>query len=49
MGGSIDMDVGVFWEISVGFQKSVVSQPFPRYSQSYVNSNVKSSLKLNRP
>ena len=26
MGGSIDMNVGMFWEISAGFLKNVVSQ-----------------------
>ena len=35
MGGSIDMNVGVFWEISVGFLKNVVLQLFIKYSQSY--------------
>ena len=47
MGGCIDMNVGVFWEISVGFIKSVVLQFFPEYSQSYANLNVKSRLKFN--
>ena len=35
--GSIDMNVGVFWETSVGFLKIVVVQLFPKYSQSYAN------------
>ena len=47
MGGPIDMNVGVFWETSVGFLKSVVSQLFPKYSQSNVNLNAKSRAKLN--
>ena len=29
MGGSIDVNVGVFWETSVGFLKSVVSRNIP--------------------
>ena len=37
----IDMNVGVFWETSVGFLKSVVLQLFPKYSQSYANLDVK--------
>ena len=41
MGGPIDMNVGVFWETSVGFLKSVVLQLFPKYSQSNINLNVK--------
>ena len=28
MGGTIDMNVGVFWETSVGFLKSIVSHNF---------------------
>ena len=47
MSGPIDMNVGVFWETSVGFLKSVVSQLFPKYSQSYGSLNVKSSPKFN--
>ena len=47
MGGPIDMNFGVFWETSVGFLKSVVFQLFPKYSQSYVNLNVKSRAKFN--
>ena len=35
MVASIDMNVGVFWETSVGFLKSVVLQLFPKYSQNY--------------
>ena len=30
---SIDLNVGVFWETSVSFLKSVVLQLFPKYSQ----------------
>ena len=47
MGSPIDMNVDVFWETSVGFLKSVVLQLFPKYSQSYVNLNVKSRAKFN--
>ena len=47
MGGPIDLNIGVFWETSVGFLKSVVLQLFPKYSQSNVNLNVKSRAKLN--
>ena len=44
---SIDMNVDVFWETSVGFLKSQVLQLFPKYSQSYANLNVKSRAKFN--
>ena len=47
MGSSIDTNIDVFWETSVGFLKSVVLQLFPKYSQSNVNLNVKSRAKLN--
>ena len=47
MGGAIDMNVGVFWETSVGFLKSVVLQLFPKYSQSHANGNVKNRPKFN--
>ena len=47
MGGTIDMNVGVFWKTSEGFLKSVVLQLFPKYNQSYVNLNVKSREKFN--
>ena len=47
MGGPLNMNVGVFWETSVGFLKSMVLQLFPKYSQSYVNLNVKSRAKFN--
>ena len=30
MGGPIDMSIGVFWETSVGFLNSAVSQLFPK-------------------
>ena len=30
MGGPIDMNVGVFWETSVGFLKSAVLQLLPK-------------------
>ena len=49
MGSPIDMNVGLFWETSVGFLKSVVLQLFPRQSQSYINLNVKSGPKFNDP
>ena len=49
MSGPIDMNVEVFWEASVCFQKSVVLQLFPKYSQSNVILNVKSRAKLNYP
>ena len=44
-GQPIDMNVGAFWETSVGFLKSVVFQLFPKYSQGNVNLNVKSRFK----
>ena len=47
MGGPIDKNVVVFGETSVGFLKSMVFQLFPKYSQSYVNLNVKSRTKFN--
>ena len=47
VGGPIDMNVEVFWETYVGFLKTVVLQLFPKYSQSYVNLNVKSRAKFN--
>ena len=46
MGGPIDMNVGEFWETSMGFLKSVASQLLQKHSQSYVNLNVKSSPKF---
>ena len=36
MGGPTDMNIGVFWETSVGFLKSVVLQLFPKYSRPYM-------------
>ena len=47
MGSPIEMNADMFWETSVGFLKSVVLQLFPKYSQSYVNLNVKSRAKFN--
>ena len=47
MGSPIDMNVGVLWETSMGFLKSVVLQLFPKYNQSYVNLNIKSKAKFN--
>ena len=41
MGAFIDMNVGVFWETSVDFLKSLVLQIFPKYSQRYPSLNVK--------
>ena len=49
MVGSIDMNIGAFWETSVGFLKSIDSQLFPKYIQSYVNLNNKSNSKFNGP
>ena len=46
MGSAIDTNVGVFWEISAGFLKSVVLQRFPKYNQSNDNLNVKSRSKF---
>ena len=42
MGDSIDVNVGLFWETSVGFLKNLALQLFPKYSQSYANLIVKS-------
>ena len=47
MGGSVDMNVGMFWKISVGFLSVVVLQLFPKYNQSRANLNVKSRPKFN--
>ena len=47
MGSPIDINVELFWETSVGFLKNVVLQPFSKYSQSYVNLNLKSRTKFN--
>ena len=47
MDGPIDMNVGEFWETSGSFLKNVVLELFPKYSQSYVNLDVKSSAKHN--
>ena len=47
MGGPVDMNIGVFWETSVGFLKSVILQLFPKHSQSYVDLNVKSRPNFN--
>ena len=43
------MNVGVFWETSVGFLKVVVLRLFPEHSQSYANLNVKSRPRFNSP
>ena len=47
MGEPIDMNVDVFRETSVGFVKRVIFQLLMKYSQSYVNLNVKSRAKFN--
>ena len=47
MGGPIGINVGLFFETSVGFLKSVVLEYFPKYSQSSVNLNIKSRPKFN--
>ena len=49
MGGPIDINVEVFWETSVAFLKSGVLQVLSKYSQIYVNFNVKSRTKFNSP
>ena len=49
MGSPIDVNVGVFRETSVGFLKMFVLQLLPKYSQSYVNVNVKSRPKIQLP
>ena len=49
MGGPIDANVDMFWDTSVGFLKYVVLQLFPKYSQSYVNLNVKKESKIQLP
>ena len=49
MGCPIDMNVGVFWETSVGFVKSVDLQLFPKYNQSYANLNLKSRPRFDGP
>ena len=47
MGDPIDKNVYVFRKTSVDFLKSVALQVSAKYSQSYVNLNVKSSPKFN--
>ena len=47
MDGATDMNVGVFWETCLGFLESVALQFFSKYSQSYVNMNVKNKPKIN--
>ena len=47
MGGTIDMNIEIFWETSMGFLKIMALQVFPKYSQSYVNLNVKIRSKFN--
>ena len=41
MGSHIDMNVHLFWESSMDFLKCMVFQPFSKYTQTYVNLNVK--------
>ena len=40
MGCSFNMNVGVFWETSMSFLKSVALQIFSKHSQSYANLNL---------
>ena len=47
MGGPSDRNVGLFWETSVGFLKSMILQLFSKYSQSNVNMNSTSRAKFN--
>ena len=47
MGGTIDMNLGVFWETPVDFPKIVVLQLFPKHSQSNVNLNGMSKVGQN--
>ena len=47
MGDPIHMNVDVFWETFVGFLKIMALQLIPKYSQSYVNLNVKNRPKFN--
>ena len=49
MGVHIDINIGVFWETSVGILKSEILQRFPKYSQSYDNLNVKIGPNFNGP
>ena len=49
MGGSIDMNVGVFSETTVGFLKSVNLQIVSKYIQSYANLKVESRSKFDIP
>ena len=49
MAGPMSMVFGVFSENYVRLLKSITSQFFSRYSESYNNLNVKSCLKLNIP
>ena len=45
MGGPMDMIFGVFWETTVRFLKSIISQFFSIYSKSYNIFNAKSRFK----
>ena len=47
MGGTIDMNIEIFFESSMGFLKIMALQIFPKYSQSYINLNVKIRSKFN--
>ena len=49
MDSPVDINIDVFWETSVDFIKRVVLQLFPKYSQSYVNLNVKKYSKIQLP
>ena len=44
VGGPIDMNISLLSGASVGFLKRVVSQLFPKHSESYVNLNDKNSM-----
>ena len=47
MGVSIDINVGLFCETSVGLPESAVLEHFTKYCQTYVNLNAKSRPKFN--
>ena len=47
MGGPIEVNVDVSWGTSVGVLKGVVLQISRKYSQSYVNLNVKNRAEFN--
>ena len=49
MGAPMDMIFDLLSDIYVRLPKSITSQFLSRYSKNYVDLNVKSCLKLNRP